>query len=664
MWNKLARSLMAVAVLSATYGVVVVLEPPPAEAASAEWYDTLVEGCDGAMNIPSSLLGTASGTLAALTAVPLSGGAPTGTVALTGVAGASTAAGTGTAVGGAATATAGAGAAVTGGGAALGGAAALAAAATFAGTFCGTTLGLNWLFGESQYEVNPIPPGLSATAGDIRPCADFGITSVLTNGKCAAQGWTTALQTTPTGAFQFTPGDRVCVAGYTSLDGSNTAGGETIPPSGFPVPGEGYSQSFWEAGYSGPATTRLRPYDFTAPSCFGNVVDVGAGVGQVNPTGWVQELRCNGPTCGVGPGARLLVGTVNPATNTFRRLVAVLPLNRDNDLRGWRRVLTSTAKCWPNEFGGTLITRTSQSEPFYDREGDPGDFAPAKCQSGEVPNSLVVERRLINDQGTVGPAGTNILTWNAPAGLMNENLDYRRCWVVGAPSCEVVPLPDGSQKIGGTNGKTVPPNVATQPKTGDALKVILAPLPVQIIDPSPTTTTTVAPTTTAVTTTTTPTTTTTVPATTTTTVPPPPPCQGDNDVDCLPPPGDAADGCWPSGWGWFNPLEWVFRPVTCAFRWLFVPPEPEFSQALDRLKNNTDRPPMQWASGLVDMVSTSSLTWVRMRDMSGLPCVPGFAGSSGWCVNQLDTADIPDWLKVVVIAGMWMLLAYSVVRFL
>jgi hypothetical protein len=29
--------------------------------------------------------------------------------------------------------------------------------------------------------------------------------------------------------------------------------------------------------------------------------------------------------------------------------------------------------------------------------------------------------------------------------------------------------------------------------------------------------------------------------------------------------------CFPQGWGLFNPFEWVYRPITCAFRWAFIP---------------------------------------------------------------------------------------------
>jgi len=29
--------------------------------------------------------------------------------------------------------------------------------------------------------------------------------------------------------------------------------------------------------------------------------------------------------------------------------------------------------------------------------------------------------------------------------------------------------------------------------------------------------------------------------------------------------------CWPSGWGVFNPLNWVLQPVKCALVWAFIP---------------------------------------------------------------------------------------------
>lgn len=36
-------------------------------------------------------------------------------------------------------------------------------------------------------------------------------------------------------------------------------------------------------------------------------------------------------------------------------------------------------------------------------------------------------------------------------------------------------------------------------------------------------------------------------------------------------PSSSSSECFPSGWGVFNPLEWVYRPIVCALTWAFVP---------------------------------------------------------------------------------------------
>jgi hypothetical protein len=71
----------------------------------------------------------------------------------------------------------------------------------------------------------------------------------------------------------------------------------------------------------------------------------------------------------------------------------------------------------------------------------------------------------------------------------------------------------------------------------------------------------------------------------------PPPGDGDSDTITVPidpggglGSGDPDDGeaeCWPSGWGWFNPGQWVLRPIKCAMEWAFVPDEAAISAAFD-----------------------------------------------------------------------------------
>lgn len=36
-------------------------------------------------------------------------------------------------------------------------------------------------------------------------------------------------------------------------------------------------------------------------------------------------------------------------------------------------------------------------------------------------------------------------------------------------------------------------------------------------------------------------------------------------------PEGGGSACWPQGWGVWNPLEWVYRPITCALAWAWVP---------------------------------------------------------------------------------------------
>ena len=42
--------------------------------------------------------------------------------------------------------------------------------------------------------------------------------------------------------------------------------------------------------------------------------------------------------------------------------------------------------------------------------------------------------------------------------------------------------------------------------------------------------------------------------------------------------------CWPTGWGVFNPFEWVYQPVKCALEWAFVPRESKLSEVRTALR--------------------------------------------------------------------------------
>jgi hypothetical protein len=47
---------------------------------------------------------------------------------------------------------------------------------------------------------------------------------------------------------------------------------------------------------------------------------------------------------------------------------------------------------------------------------------------------------------------------------------------------------------------------------------------------------------------------------------------------------DDANRCWPKGWGAFNPLEWVYKPVLCALKDAFVPPPGTLGAGIDGVR--------------------------------------------------------------------------------
>lgn len=51
-------------------------------------------------------------------------------------------------------------------------------------------------------------------------------------------------------------------------------------------------------------------------------------------------------------------------------------------------------------------------------------------------------------------------------------------------------------------------------------------------------------------------------------------------------PADQGKNCFPSGWGVLNPLEWVQKPVQCAFTWAFVPKTSAITTAQNTVATN------------------------------------------------------------------------------
>jgi hypothetical protein len=50
-----------------------------------------------------------------------------------------------------------------------------------------------------------------------------------------------------------------------------------------------------------------------------------------------------------------------------------------------------------------------------------------------------------------------------------------------------------------------------------------------------------------------------------------------------------SSNCFPNGWGVFNPVEWIQKPVGCALSWAFVPTGTTVATLEAQVKTDTDR---------------------------------------------------------------------------
>lgn len=624
---RACRVALAFAIIAgaASFGLVAAPSAPSAGANQADDIaDTVFDKCK---ELPVALAGTASGGVAFVTPFGPGGGT------ISGVGGAGTLAGGAVDLGGAAGASAGAGAGVGGGGLVMATASVAAAAVTAVGGFCGGVKLGKWLWGEGQADVSDLPgvnvagPALEMRAG---ACSDFGISayqgraacSIRTPGVLSRDGVPEAYNRSGVSYSQATP-----------TEGAALFGASAAPPG---ITVSGSNQTI--VSTSGQSNTS---------------VTVAAGAAY-NPGTTFGSWHCTNAVA-MSQGDKCLVRGNAMAggywmTGQPTVWVAQWPLDRDLFAHGYLRSTTITTTCWSSPDGNGYVTRTITGP--VQRDDEPVELEPRKCVDGEILRSLLIQR--------TAPGGTpeTVWWWNHPAkdtGIVTLPTPTRQCWVVGVTTCPMWDSnpadPNATVQVGGPGGTPVPKGA---PTTTDVLipgiETVWPP------DPNPTPTTTAVPTTVPVPTSTVVTPTTTTPAQGCDAGAPGCPTPSED-----PPPNDPGDGdgdsCWPDGWGWFNPVEWVYRPVKCVLTWLFVPPEPEWSNALDGLQAHSDEAPLQWATGAVNMVTNSSIETVRWRD-ADLPCMPSF------CLSSLDGFDFPGWLKAATLVGLWTLIAYSVARFL
>ena len=104
--------------------------------------------------------------------------------------------------------------------------------------------------------------------------------------------------------------------------------------------------------------------------------------------------------------------------------------------------------------------------------------------------------------------------------------------------------------------------------------------------------------------------------------------QGDGSPGALPSP----ENCWPTGWGVFNPLAWIYQPVKCVLTWAFVPNTQQVVQEWsDTWDDVQQKPPFSVITPMVAFVGgfagglTGACSGETIADFGHgltIPCVP------------------------------------------
>lgn len=352
--------------------------------------------------------------------------------------------------------------------------------------------------------------------------------------------------------------------------------------------------------------------------------------------------------CGIWPGDMWWIGRLvgsEPKFDAQTMYASGIAVDPAVDERGLEARLVFRAECW----NGTGYTnRSATGDWAFEDEIIILPLNP--CHDGETTTQIDIDWQTNRGLTAAAPnrlTVPSIITWDAPPEWSNPTWPHKdkvkkRDDVATIPTLEV--NEDDECEWGGDV-------VLMSWCTDTPLPEIVPDTDVRIYPdeaPSPTTTVPGTPTTTPTTT--------------------PDPCAGGApSTSCTPPveevdpePGESGE-CFPSGWGWLNPVEWVLKPIKCAARWLFVPDKTALDTRLADLEEHTDDPPLQWAAGFVDLVDNIDVSFVRWRD-ADLPCMS--MNGTEWCAAELDGWDFPVWLRNVFLLGLWMMIGYSVLRFL
>lgn len=447
-----------------------------------------------------------------------------------------------------------------------------------------------------------------------------------------------------------TPSSVVSSHWYISGSTARTWGGVTIPavtvPDRYqlPVGSIGDSQNFvstWQDSFIGSDGQTGSPAWHSAPNTWYNCYFTGTNNGggncpAVQPSGSgpnVWEFLCQrnvGDQCGVPPG--LVATLATPLQGSGGSIAAVAPVRPELTNKGWRRRIVTDVAC--RAATGTALSWVRvESATYWDQTPNVRIPVP-KCAAGtlltkyrvaEVPTNVACAVA----SGAGCAAKWRLETYTAPNLWFDSATapSWTFCLTAGndcgAPAtvsgvCKwgTYTIPDADACVGGLH---TDPGVVV--RTVPVIAEPLAPTIGQVLDTA-------------------------VPVLAVPVVVPPPGGGGNVTVNipiddgggecsgragCIAVNAPIGNGdeavCWPDSWGWFNPAEWVLRPIRCGMRWAFVPTGTQVQNS--------------WAALTAEANSAVPIAWVvngadLMHDVvDGLDA--GIIANESQCVTWMPT---------------------------
>lgn len=461
-------------------------------------------------------------------------------------------------------------------------------AAVFGGAMCGTINALGAVFGD-PWETASRSLTYSGPVVEL-PVSERGPCSGMTGAPSGTPFGSYCMRVTPPA-----PANRIAVRIiYENTPGSLTEGGSSI----LPVGGSGT----W-------LTVTADTERVIALPC----------LGPENYCGHFPPGVNNANAANAGSW-----GTHLAAMTSGGSIVAVAPINPDWLDDGLRRRLRAQVEC---KLPHTTTTQNLEgfSGVFNDRQAAP-NWPSVSCPNGWAPTKVLLTRQTARFGGSsalVWEQSDVSLDWQISAAA-NGNGPTLACFAVGATSCPTPDDPTDSTKrlIGGPGGVSVP---KTEPTARDVVAEVIDAMDLtddpldsgreEEEDPDPD---------------------------------PDPGSTSGADPRSGGTPGTTTDptgaSCWPGGWGWLNPVEWVLNPIKCALVWAFW--DQDAADEIAELTSDTGWP---------DLVSESSLDTSTATG----PCIP--IDEAEICTQPILEIEAPGYVQVLIAALVAFFVVFEVV---